>query len=129
MLAGTEHGISKANIVIGAAKDLDFSLKIKRERMMAGPGVGYNIFGVLETIYIAPDEKGCQMDVQEVKGVGRRLYWPEGGPYVAYSIPERDLLFAYWLPTRNRKVIMPDVPKIGAVASNPYLVDQHGRSH
>jgi hypothetical protein len=58
MLAGADHGISKANIVTGAAKDLDLCLSITRERMRAGPRRGYNIFGVIETIYFEPDV-GC----------------------------------------------------------------------
>jgi len=128
MLAGTEHGISKANIVIGAAKDLDFSLKIKRERMMAGPGVGYNVFGVLETIYFEPDQ-GCRMDLEDADGVGRRLYWPEAGPAIARSLPEGDLLIVSRLPIRRGLAAMPDVPDQKRPEKNPYRVDQHGQSH
>lgn len=128
MLAGAEHGISKANIVIGAARDLDFSLKIKRERMIAGPGKGYNVFGIIETIYFEPD-KGCQLEREEAEGVGRRLYWPEGGPTIARSIPESDLLIVTPLPIRRGFAMMPDVPDIKRPEKNPYLVDQHGQSH
>lgn len=128
MLAGTEHGISKVNIVLGAARDLDMSLKIKRERMIAGPGKGYNVFGVLETIYFEPD-KDCTLDLEEAEGVGRRLYWPDGGPTIARSIPEQDLLLVTPLPIRRGFASMPDVPDIKHPAKNPYLVDQHGQSH
>ena len=128
MLAGTEHGISKANIVIQATKDLDLSLKIKKERMRAGPGKGYNIFGVLETIYFEPDE-GCRMPLEDAEGVGRRLYWPQGGPAIARSVPEQDLLIVSRLPIRNGLAAMPDVPDHHRPEKNPYLVDRHGRSH
>lgn len=128
MLAGTEHGISKANIVLGAAKDLDFSLRMKRERMHAGPGRGYNVFGVIETIYFEPD-KGCQMPLEDAAGVGRRLYWPEGGPAIARSIPENDLLIPSVLPLRRGFAAMPDVPITNAEGRNPYKVDRHGQSH
>lgn len=127
MLAGVEHGISKSNVVIGAARDLDFSLKIKRERMRAGPGKGYDVFGVLETIYFEPD-KDCRLDLEDAEGVGRRLYWPEGGPTIARSIPEQDLLIVTPLPIRRGFAAMPDVPDIHRPEKNPYLVDQHGKS-
>ena len=128
MLAGTEHGISKANIVLGAARDLDFSLRIKRERTMAGAGKGYDIFGVLETIYFEPDA-GCRMDLEDAEGVGRRLYWPEGGPTIARSKPEGDLLIVSRLPLRRGLAAMPDVPDHKRPVTNPYLVDSHGTSH
>lgn len=128
MLAGTEHGISKANIVLGAARDLDFSLKIKRERMRAGPGVGYNVFGAIETIYFEPD-RDCRMPMEDARGVGRRLYWPEGGPAIARSIPEQDLLIPSTLPIRRGLASMPDVPDVDHPAKNPYKVDRHGQSH
>jgi hypothetical protein len=128
MLAGTEHGISKANIVLSAAKDLDFSLKIKRERIAAGPRRGYDVFGVLETIYFEPDA-GCKMPLHKAKKVGRRLYWPEGGPTIARSIPESDLLIVTRLPLRRGLAVMPDVPDPERPEQNPYLVDQHGQSH
>ncbi len=128
MLAGTDHGISKANIVLSAAKDLDFSLKIKRERTHAGPGRGYHVFGVIETIYFEPDD-GCKMDISEAEGVGRRLYWPEGGPMIARSIPENDLLIVSYLPLRRGFAAMPDVPDHKRPEKNPYRVDRHGQSH
>jgi len=128
MLAGTEHGISKANIVIGAAKDLDFSLRIKRERMHAGPGRGYTVFGMLETIYFEPDQ-GCQMPLHKARKVGRRIYWPEDGPRIARSIPEGDLLIVSRLPLRRGLAALPDVPDPERPAANPYDVDQHGQSH
>jgi hypothetical protein len=128
MLAGTEHGISKANIVIGAAKDLDFSLQIKRERTMAGPGRGFHIFGVIETIYFEPDA-GCKMPLWKAKKVGRRIYWPEGGPAIARSIPENDLLIVSRLPLRRDLAALPDVPDPEHPVKNPYLVDQYGKSH
>jgi hypothetical protein len=128
MLAGTEHGISKANIVLGAAKDLDFSLKIKRERTIAGPGRGYQVRGLIETIYFEPDD-GCKMDLRDAEGVGRRLYWPEGGPTIANSIPEGDLLIVSRLPIRNGLAVMPDVPDYNRPEKNPYRVDRHGQSH
>lgn len=128
MLAGTEHGISKANIVIGGAKDLDLSLSIKRQRMRAGPGRGYHVFGMIETIYFEPD-KGCRMDLEDAEGVGRRLYWPDGGPAIARSIPEQDLLIPSTLPLRRGFAYMPDVPDIKQPVKNPYKVDRHGASH
>lgn len=128
MLAGTDHGISKANIVTGAARDLDFSLKIKRERMRAGPGRGYQVFGIVETIYFEPD-RDCRLDLDDAKGVGRRLYWPEGGPTIARSIPENDLLLVTPLPVRGGFARMPDVPDVQRPASNPYKTDGHGKSH
>jgi hypothetical protein len=128
MLAGTEHGISKANIVIGAAKDLDFSLKIKRERTMAGPGKGFHVFGVIETIYFEPDA-GCRMPLWKAKKVGRRIYWPDGGPAIARSIPENDLLIVSRLPLRRGLAALPDVPDPDRPAKNPYEVDGHGAMH
>jgi hypothetical protein len=128
MLAGTEHGISKANIVTGAAKDLDFSLKIKRERTRTGPGKGYNVFGMIETIYFEPDA-GCKMPLWKAKKVGRRIYWPDGGPAIARSIPEGDLLIVARLPLRRGLAALPDVPDPERPEQNPYLVDQHGQSH
>jgi hypothetical protein len=128
MLAGTEHGISKANIVLSAAKDLDFSLKIKRERTMAGPGRGYRIFGVIETIYFEPDA-GCKLPLWKAKKVGRRLYWPEGGPSIARSVPENDLLIVSRLPLRSGLAAMPDVSDAEHPEKNPYRVDRHGQSH
>jgi hypothetical protein len=127
MLAGTDHGISKTNIVIGGAKDLDFSLRMKRERMAQGPGRGYNVFGVIETIYLEPDA-GCRMELSDAEGVGRRLYWPEGGPAIARSIPEQDLLIPSRLPLRRGFAAMPDVPDVRDVVKNPYRVDEHGQS-
>jgi hypothetical protein len=128
MLAGTEHGISKVNIVLGAEKDLDLLLKIKRERIAAGPGRGYNIFGVIETIYFEPDD-GCKMDLEDAKGVGRRLYWPEGGPTIARAIPDGNLLIVSRLPIRRGYAAMPDVPDHQHPEKNPYRVDRHGQSH
>src|ERR1700722_2333052 len=128
MLAGTEHGISKVNIVKEAAKDLDFSLQIKRERIAAGPGRGYNILGMIETIYFEPDAQ-CRMPLWKAKKVGRRIYWPEGGPAIARSIPEGDLLIVARLPLRRGLAALPDVPDPERPAKNPYLVDQHGASH
>lgn len=127
MLAGSENGISKANIVMGAAKDLDLSLKIKRERMAAGPGRGYNVFGILETIYFEPDAD-CRMPLEDAEGVGRRLYWPEKGPTVARSIPENDLLIVSRLPVHRGFAAMPDVPDHHRPVENPYLVDEFGKS-
>jgi hypothetical protein len=128
MLAGTDHGISKANIVTGAAKDLDLSLKISRERMRAGPRRGYNIFGVIETIYFEPDD-GCRMPLHKAAKVGRRLYWPENGPILAVSVPESDLLIVSRLPLRRGLAVLPDVPDPERPEQNPYLVDQDGQSH
>jgi len=128
MLAGAEHGISKANIVMGASRDLDFSLGIKRDRMRAGQGKGFVIFGQLETIYIEPD-RDCRLDPAGERKTGRRLYWPENGPMVARTIPEQDLIFASWLATRNGRVVMPDVPDPDDVVENPYRVDRFGKSH
>ena len=51
MLAGAEHGISKANIVTGASRELDFSLGVKKDRMRAGLGRGFEIFGIIETMF------------------------------------------------------------------------------
>ena len=127
MLSGTEHGISKANIVMGAAKDLDFSLKIKRERTRMGPGRGFNVFGVLETIYFEPDAD-CKMPLEDAEGVGRRLYWPNDGPAIARSIPEGDLLIVTHLPIRRGMAAMPDVPDHHRPVENPYLVNEHGQS-
>jgi hypothetical protein len=128
MLAGAKYGISKAKIVINGAKELDFSLRMKRERASAGPGRGYNVFGVIETIYFEPD-KGCTMDLEDARGVGRRIYWPEGGPAIARSIPEEDLLIPSRLPIRRGLAFLPDVPDINRPEENPYKVDQHGASH
>jgi hypothetical protein len=127
MLSGTEHGISKANIVLGAAKDLDFSLAMKRERMRAGVGKGFEIFGVIETIYIEPD-RDCRLDPHGERKTGRRLYWPENGPMLAKTIPEQDLIFAGWLPTRNGWVVMPDVPDPEDVIKNPYGGNHRGQT-
>jgi len=128
MLAGTDHGISKVNIVTSAAKDLDFSLQIKRQRTAMGPGRGYTVFGRLETIYFEPDD-GCQMPLHKAAKVGRRLYWPEDGPVIARSMPEGDLLIVSRLPLRRGLAAMPDVPDAERPAKNPYRVDQHGASH
>jgi hypothetical protein len=128
MLAGTEHGISKANIVLGAAKDLDFSLKIKRERTAAGPGRGYNVFAMIETIYFEPDAD-CRMPLYKAAKVGRRIYWPDFGPSIARSIPEGDLLIVSRLPIRRGLARLPDVPDPSRPAQNPYDVDQEGQSH
>src|SRR5579863_7685151 len=128
MLAGTEHGISKANIVLGAAKDLDFSLRIKRERIAAGPGRGYVVQGITETIYFEPD-KDCKLPLWKAEKVGRRIYWPENGPVIARSIPEGDLLLVTRLPLRRGLAALPDVPDPNRPEQNPYLVDQHGQSH
>src|SRR5579863_4071724 len=128
MLAGTEHGISKANIVLGAAKDLDFSLRIKRERIAAGPGRGYVVQGITETIYFEPD-KDCKLPLWKAEKVGRRIYWPENGPVIARSIPEGDLLLVTRLPLRRGLAALPDVPDPNRPEQNPYLVDQYGQSH
>lgn len=128
MLSGTEHGISKANIVTGAAKDLDLCLRISRERMRTGPRKGYNIFGVIETIYFEPDAD-CRMPLHKAAKVGRRLYWPENGPVLAISVPESDLLIVSRLPIRCGLARLPDVPDPQHPAENPYEVDQEGQSH
>jgi hypothetical protein len=128
MLAGTENGISKANIVKGAAKDLDFHLEINRERLRAGPRKGFNIVGMIETIYFEPD-RDCRMPLEKAAKVGRRIYWPENGPLLAVSIPETDLLIPSRLPLRRGRAWLPDVPNPERPAENPYEVDQHGQSH
>jgi hypothetical protein len=125
MLAGAEHGISKINTVLKAGKDLDFSLTMKKERMRAGPGVGYNVFGRIETIYLEPD-RGCRMDPSDAERVGRRLYWPESGPAIARSIPEQDLLIVSSLPLHRGWAAMPDVPDPTRPVKNPYGVDKRG---
>jgi hypothetical protein len=127
MLAGAEHGISKENIVRMADRDLDLSLKIKRERIAAGPRRGYHIFGVLETIYLEPD-RDCALPLEDAEKVGRRLYWPEGGPAIARSIPEQDLLIVSRLPLRRGFAAMPDVPDPRFPARNPYRVNQCAES-
>lgn len=128
MLAGADHGISKANIVKGAARDLDFHLQINRERIRAGARRGYNIVGMIETIYFEPD-RDCRMPLEKAAKVGRRLYWPEAGPILAVSIPETDLLIVSRLPLRRGLAALPDVPDPERPAQNPYDVDQHGQSH
>ena len=129
LLAGPHNDeVGKANIVTGAARDLDFSLKIKRERTSAGPGRGYTVFGVIETIYFEPDA-GCRMPLEKAKKVGRRIYWPEGGPSIARSIPEGDLLIVSRLPLRRGLAALPDVPDPERPARNPYRVDREGNSH
>lgn len=128
MLAGTEHGISKANIVKGATRDLDFHLQLNREKIRAGVRRGYNIVGMIETIYFEPDA-GCRMPLEKAAKVGRRIYWPENGPTLAVSIPETDLLIVSRLPLRRGLAALPDVPDPERPAQNPYDVDQHGQSH
>lgn len=128
MLAGTEHGISKANIVLGATKDFDLSLQIKRQRTQAGAGRGYVIRGAIETIYFEPDA-GCKMPLWKANKVGRRIYWPDGGPMLAQSLPEGDLLIVSRLPLRNGMAVLPDVPDPDRPVKNPYQVDRHGKSH
>jgi len=129
MLAGPHSDeVGKANIVTGAARDLDFSLKIKRERIAAGAGRGYNIFGQIETIYFEPDAQ-CKMPRWKAEKVGRRIYWPEGGPIVARSNPEGDLLIVSRLPLRRGLAWLPDVPDPEHPVKNPFLVDQYGKSH
>jgi len=128
MLAGTERGISRTNIVLQAGFDLDLSLKIKRQRMMAGQGKGFSIFGRIETIYIEPD-RDCKLDPFGERKTGRRLYWPQDGPLVAKTIPEQDLIFAEPLRRIAGRVSMPMVPDPEDQGQNPYKVDQHGKSH
>ena len=130
MLAGPdpEVGINSEELVRSAPRDLDFSLKIKRERMAAGPGRGYVTFGMLETIYFEPDA-GCTMPRHKAAKVGRRMYWPEAGPIIASSLPERDLLIVSRLPLRRGLAALPDVPDPERPATNPYEVDQYGQSH
>jgi hypothetical protein len=128
MLAGVQHGISKEGIVKHAARDLDLSLQIKRERIRMGAGVGYDVFGQIETVYIEPD-RDCQLERGEVAGVGRRLYWPHNGPFIARSRPEGDLLIPSRLPLRRGWAAMPDVPDPTRPVANPYGVDRSGASH
>jgi hypothetical protein len=128
MLAGIDNDeMNKINIVKGADRDLDFSLKIKRERMYAGAGKGYVVRGLIETIYFEPDAH-CKMPLWKAKKVGRRIYWPEGGPVLAASIPEGDLLIVSRLPLRRGFAVLPDVPDPERPAKNPYLVDMDGQS-
>lgn len=129
MLAGTHNDqAGKIGLVIKADKEFDFSIRMKRDRMAQGPGRGYDVFGVLETIYFEPD-RDCALDPAEAEGVGRRLYWPEGGPAVARSKPEQDLLIVGKLPLRRGLAAMPDVPDPKRPARNPYHVDTAGVSH
>lgn len=127
MISGTEHGISKANIVLHAAQDLDFSIGVKRERMMAGVGRGYRVLGCIETIVFERD-KGADMDDLNLqrrgKTRGRYLYWPENCPLIAETIPEGDLIF-----TKHLTLPLPKVPGTNLdVIENPYGVDQAGFS-
>lgn len=128
MLAGAAHGIDRANIVKSGSVELDLSLKIKRERMRAGPDKGFNVFGVIETIYFEPDRSYNRPKGTDAK-VGRRLYWPDGGPSIARSIPEQDLLIVSKLPVLRGVARMPDVPDPEDVVENPYKVDRFGISH
>ena len=128
MLAGAERGISKANIVLNAGRDLDLSISIKRQRMNQGPFTGYDVFGRIETIYFEPD-KGCQMRLEDAAGVGRRIYWPGDGPMIARSKPEGDLLMVSRLPLLRGYASLPDVPDPKRPAKNPYRVDRLGVSH
>jgi hypothetical protein len=127
MLAGVQHGISKEGIVKHAARDMDLSLQIKRERTCMGPGRGYHVFGQIETIYIEPD-RDCQLERGQTEHVGRRLYWPHNGPLIARSVPEGDLLIPSRLPLRRGFAAMPDVPDPSRPARNPYRVDRSGAS-
>lgn len=128
MLAGTEYGIDRESIVRAAGGDLDLSLKVERERMRAGQGKGFAIFGRVETIYLEPD-RDCRLDPHGERKTGRRLYWPENGPLIAKSIPEQDLLFAEPLRLISGRVAMPMVPDPDDTKVNPYKVDRHGTSH
>jgi hypothetical protein len=50
MIVGTHTAVTeqdKRNIVIRAGQDLDFSLRMKAERMRAGPGKGYRVIGCI----------------------------------------------------------------------------------
>ena len=60
--------------------------------------------------------------------MGRRLYWPEGGPAIARSIPENDLLITSRLPLRHGFAALPDVPDQHRPVKNPWKVNRHGKS-
>lgn len=134
-VAGMHHAEDKVGIVLRAPADLGFSLKIKRERMQAGPAKGYRVLGQVETI-VFENDRACQLDTPESRALGRKLYWPEGGPWIARTMPEEDLIFThYWnLP-------LPKIPAAEAISTTvkdgkgrtavngPYLTDRHGKSH
>lgn len=122
MIVGThtsETAKDKINTILRAAPDLEFSLRIKRERQRAGQ---YQPIGRLEQIVFEMD-RDCQLDGPNARALGRRLYWPDGGPWLCRSIPEEDLIFSdHW------RLPMPRV-RDATQKTNPYMTDQHGRSH
>jgi hypothetical protein len=128
MLAAANPEVIKVHTVKTADMDFDLSVKIKRERTAAGPGRGYQVFGMIETIYFEPDD-GCKMPLEDAEKVGRRLYWPDHGPAIARSIPEGDLLIVSRLPLRRGYAAMPDVPDPTRPVKNPFKVDRCGQSH
>lgn len=129
MIVGThtaETAQDQINIVLRAGPDLDFSLKMKAERMRAGPDKGYKVLGCIEQIVFEVD-RDCSIERLRSIGAhktGRRLYWAERCPLIARTIPEEDLIF-----TQPIQLPLPDAPDPDDIVPNPYLVDSFGTSH
>jgi len=106
MLAGTEHGISKTNIVLRGSQDVSDAIELRRDRARKGH---FRIFGLIESVIFEPDRAfDPTKATADAPRVGRRLYWPNGcGPWVARTIPENDLIVPFKL-----RLPLPDVSDI-----------------
>ena len=125
MIVGThtaETTQDKINIVLRAGRELDFSLRMKAERMRNRQ---YDVLGTIEKIVFEADRDSSIADLRSIGAdvTGRCLYWPDHGPAIARTKPEQDLIF-----TQHLRLPLPHVPDPRSIVNNPYLVDQWGKS-
>jgi hypothetical protein len=126
MIVGThtaETTQDKVNIVLRAGPELDFSLKMKAQRMRNRQ---YRVLGGIEKIIFEVDRDSSIADLRSLGAdvTGRCLYWPERCPLLARTMPEEDLIF-----TQPIQLPLPDVTDPHDIVKNPYLVDRFGKSH
>lgn len=122
MQAGAHNGISKTNIVLRAPQDLSFSLQVKRERMLQKQ---FTVIGRIESIVFEGNDSNFTGTRADMRITGRRLYWPQDGPYIARSRPEEDLIFA-----QHIRLPLPMIPDASDDRPrNPYQVDRFGKRH
>lgn len=123
MLAGTDRGISKTNIVLRGSQDVSEAIELRHQRVRDGR---FKVFGVIESIIFEPDRHwNPTMATADAPRVGRRLYWPNGcGPWVARTIPEGDLIAPFRL-----RLPLPNVPDVLRDDPNRKPYGEHAELH
>lgn len=105
MLAAADHVKSPVNVLLRAQKDISDAIEIRQQRQRNGQ---FRVIGMVQAIVFEPDRDfNPELAPRNAKLVGRRLDWPENGPWLARTYPENDLIFTAYL-----RLPLPEVPDV-----------------